>query len=100
QFRATCCNFQGYASDLESQSSDEPESECGVSACDPVISHDAQAAGQKFRSARRKRFPDIEDAKKYKSRDQIFPVRVSAPPKAITKVRHTVKIALGRAECE
>src|SRR6266478_6253324 len=56
-------NYQRYASGLQSQNSEEPESECSISACDPVIGHDAQAARQKFRVARRKRFPDIENRK-------------------------------------
>src|SRR5438445_12651054 len=66
-------NYQGYASGLQPQNSEEPEPECSISACDPVISHDAQAAGQKLRAERRKRLPDIANATKYKSHHQILP---------------------------
>src|ERR1700733_13545683 len=61
----------------KAQSSDEPESQSGVSARYPVVGHDAKTAGQKFGAPRRKRLPNIEDAKKYKSRQQIFPVQQS-----------------------
>ena len=55
----------------------EPQSDCGVNACDPVVCHDAPAAGKGLGLSRWERLPDIENAKKYKTQQQIFPVERS-----------------------
>ena len=52
----------------------DPQSERRVDSGDPIVRHDSQAAGKGFGLPRRKRLPNIEDSKKYKTQQQIFPV--------------------------
>jgi hypothetical protein len=52
----------------------KPQSDRGINAGDPVIRHDTPATGKRLGLSRWKRLPDIENAKKYKTEEQIFPV--------------------------
>ena len=45
-----------------------------VHARHPIVGHDAPAAGKHFQAPHRRRLPNIENPKKYKSEQQIFPV--------------------------
>src|SRR5882762_6415229 len=78
----------------------DPESQRRVNSRDPVIGHDSQAAGKRFGLPRGKRFPDVEDTKKYKAQQQIFPACVAVPPKTIIKIRHSVEISFRCAKSE
>src|SRR4029077_187135 len=51
-----------------------PQSQRRVNSRDPIIRHDSQAAGERFGLPRGERLPNIEDPKKYKAQQQIFPV--------------------------
>src|SRR5713101_4287012 len=53
----------------------QPQHDCGVDARHPVVGHDAPAARKPLEPPYWKRLPDIEDAKKYKTREQVFPVQ-------------------------
>src|SRR5215469_7866699 len=60
--------------ELESFCTSQPQSNRRVNSRNPVIRHDTPAAWKGFSLARRERLPNIEDAKKYKTEKQIFPV--------------------------
>ena len=60
--------------DAKPERSRDPQSQRRVNSRDPVIGHDSQAAGEGFGLPRGKRLPNIEDTKKYKAQQQIFPV--------------------------
>ena len=59
---------------LQSCAASEPEADSCVEACDPIVRHNAQAAGQRFGLASREWLPNIEQPKKYKTHEEIFPV--------------------------
>ena len=59
---------------LQPRRSRDPQSDRRVNSGDPIIRHDSPAAPQRFGLPRRKRLPDIEHTKKYKTQQQIFPV--------------------------
>src|SRR5882672_1671796 len=52
----------------------DPQSQRRVNSRDPIIRHDSQAAGERFGLPCGERLPNIEDPKKYKAQQQIFPV--------------------------
>src|ERR1700682_1573989 len=64
-----------YSKDLNTSCSGNPQPQRRIDSSNPIIGHDSQAAGEGFGLPRGKRFPDIEDTKKYKAQDQTFPVQ-------------------------
>src|SRR5579863_326170 len=74
--RSAPCSFQPACSSFsQSQCAGEPQAQTRIDGGDPVVGHDAPAAGKRFRLSRGKRLPDIEHAKKYKTQQQILPVK-------------------------
>src|ERR1700691_2570851 len=63
---------------LQTRSARKPQADACVNSRDPIVRHDAPTSGQRFRLARRERLPDIKDAKKYKTQEQLFPVERGA----------------------
>src|ERR1700722_11058807 len=59
---------------LEAKRPRDPQTQRRVNSRDPIIRHDSQAAGERFGLPRGERLPNIEDTKKYKAQQQIFPV--------------------------
>src|ERR1700674_1427255 len=64
---------------LKPERSRSPQSQRRVNSRDPIIRHDSQAAGERFGLPRGERLPNIEDPKKYKAQQKIFPVDRERP---------------------
>src|SRR5579864_855390 len=77
--RAARCPPEGerYKKYLKPERPRNPQSQRRVNSRDPIIRHDSQAAGERFGLPRGERLPNIEDTKKYKAQQQIFPVEQS-----------------------
>ena len=60
---------------LQAGGASEPQADSGVNSGDPIVGHDAPAAGERFGLARGEGLPNIEQPKKYKTYKQIFPVQ-------------------------
>src|ERR1700733_1335775 len=80
---------------LQPEPSRNPKSRGGIECGCPIVCHNAQAARKRFRLAHRKWLPNIERTKKYKTRQEIFPVgldgseyrqRTIGPDKALNYV--------------
>src|SRR6202035_5381731 len=59
----------------QAEGAGEPDGECGINACDPIVGHYTQAARKRLRLSRGKRLPYIEHAEKNKTEQQIFPAK-------------------------
>ncbi len=60
---------------LQARRARDPQSDPRVNPGDPIVRHDAPAARQRLRLPRWKRLPDVKHSKKYKTQQQIFPVK-------------------------
>ena len=72
---------------LQSDGAKNPESQRSVDARHPIVRHDSPATRQRLRLAHRKRLPNVEYAKKYKTQQQIFPAKGSVQINQSNRIR-------------